>query len=77
MLGQVAAAPAVVETVDAVRDSVRGGRPLSQALAEREGFGRFYTNMIRAGEAGGVLDEVLARLADHLERSRALRETVV
>lgn len=77
VLGQVAAAPAVVETVDAVRDSVRGGRPLSQALAEREGFGRFYTNMIRAGEAGGVLDEVLARLADHLERSRALRETVV
>jgi general secretion pathway protein F len=77
VLGQVATEPAVVETVNAVRDSVRGGRPLSQALAEREGFGRFYTNMIRAGEAGGVLDEVLARLADHLERSRALRETVV
>ena len=33
--------------------------------------------MVRAGEVGGVLDEVLTRLADYLERARALRETVV
>jgi general secretion pathway protein F len=77
VLGQVAAEPAIVETVHAVRDGVRGGRPLSQVISEHEGFSRFYVNMVRAGEAGGILDEVLARLADHLERARALRETVV
>ena len=77
VLGQVASEPAVATVVTEVRDAVRGGRPLSRALDEHEAFGRFYVNMVRAGEAGGVLDEVLGRLAEHLERSRALRETVV
>lgn len=77
VLGQVSVESAVAKVVGEIREAVRGGRPLSQALSEREGFGRFYVNMVRAGEAGGVLDEVLVRLAEHLERARELRETVV
>lgn len=77
VLGQVSTESAVAKVVGEIRDAVRGGRPLSQALNEHESFGRFYVNMVRAGEAGGVLDEVLVRLAEHLERARELRETVV
>jgi type IV pilus assembly protein PilC len=40
-------------------------------------FNRLYCNMIRAGELGGVLDLVLQRLAEFLERSRALKQKVV
>lgn len=61
-----------------IRDAVRGGASLSAALERQHGaFGRLYVNMVRAGEAGGSLHETLQRLADYLERSRALRTRVV
>ncbi|MDH5822349.1 type II secretion system F family protein [Luteimonas sp. RD2P54] len=65
-------------TISDVRDAVRGGSPLSAALERQHGtFSRLYINMVRAGEAGGSLHETLQRLADYLERSRALRGRVV
>ncbi len=61
-----------------IRDAVRGGSALSTALERQHGtFGRLYVNMVRAGEAGGSLQETLQRLADYLERSRALKGRVV
>ena len=61
-----------------LREAVRGGSALSTALERQHGvFGRLYVNMVRAGEAGGSLPETLQRLADYLERSRALYSRVV
>lgn len=61
-----------------VRDAVRGGSSLSAALERQHGtFSRLYVNMVRAGEAGGSLQETLQRLADYLERSAALRGRVI
>lgn len=61
-----------------VRERVRGGASLSRALEEEHGaFSRLYVSMVRAGEAGGALDETLKRLADYLERARSLRESVI
>ena len=60
-----------------IRDDVRGGKALSQALdARRDVFSRFYVNIVRAGEAGGALGVVLTRLADTMERNKDLRESV-
>ena len=67
----------VAEVLTRVRNEVRGGASLSKALESQQGvFTRFYVNMVRAGEAGGALAEVLARLADFMERAKELRETV-
>jgi general secretion pathway protein F len=61
-----------------IRDDVRGGKSLSQAVdARRDVFSRFYINIIRAGEAGGALGTVLTRLADTMERNKELRESVI
>ena len=69
---------AAKRTVADLRDAVRGGSALSTALERQHGtFGKLYVNMVRAGEAGGSLHETLQRLADYLERSRALRGRVV
>jgi len=69
--------PAVATLLQGVRDDVRGGKALSQALATRpEVFSRFYVNIVRAGEAGGALGVVLQRLADTMERNKELRESV-
>ncbi len=65
-------------TINDVRDAVRGGTALSTALERQHGtFGKLYVNMVRAGEAGGSLHDTLQRLADYLERSRALKGRVV
>ena len=64
--------------LERIRDEVRGGTPLSDALEAEQGtFSRLYVNMVRAGEAGGSLDDTLARLADYLERSAALKSSVI
>jgi general secretion pathway protein F len=69
---------AAKRTVNDIRDAVRGGTALSTALERQHGtFSRLYVNMVRAGEAGGSLHDTLQRLADYLERSRALRGRVV
>ena len=64
--------------LERIRDTVRGGAPLSDALEAEHGvFSRLYVNMVRAGEAGGSLDDTLRRLADYLERSRELKSGVI
>ena len=67
----------VAEMLRRVRNEVRGGAALSKALESQTGvFSRFYVNMVRAGEAGGALADVLTRLAEFMERSKELRESV-
>src|SRR4029077_7618711 len=69
--------PPVTALLQKIRDDVRGGKALSQALdARRDVFSRFYINIVRAGEAGGALGVVLTRLADTMERNKDLRESV-
>lgn len=64
--------------VQGIIDAVKGGAPLSRALAaHRELFGDFYINMVRSGEVSGQMSAVLDRLVEHMERQRALRESVV
>ncbi|MBP1620091.1 MAG: hypothetical protein H6Q02_858, partial [Acidobacteria bacterium] len=51
----LAPVPPVASMLQAIRDDVRGGKALSQALdARRDVFSRFYVNIVRAGEAGGA-----------------------
>jgi general secretion pathway protein F len=77
ILIDLAPTPPVAELLQGIRDDVRGGKALSQALdARREVFSRFYVNIVRAGEAGGALGVVLQRMADTMERNKELRESV-
>ena len=64
--------------IERVRDRVRGGTPLSQALEEEHGvFPKLYISLVRAGEAGGSLEETLRRLAEYLERAQQLRGSII
>ncbi|MED5331046.1 MAG: type II secretion system F family protein [Planctomycetota bacterium] len=65
---------ALQELVEAVADDVEGGAPLSEALAKYpETFDRLYVNMVRAGEAGGVLAVVLDRLAGFGQKNEEVK----
>ena len=70
--------PAVGTLLQGVLEAVKGGTPLSRALqVHAELFGDFYINMVRSGEASGQMSAVLDRLVEHMERQRALRESVI
>jgi len=61
---------ALGEVLGEVRDNVKQGHTLADAVASHPAvFGNFYVNLLRAGEAGGALETVLERLADHLDRN--------
>jgi general secretion pathway protein F len=77
ILISLAPSPKVAELLGKIRNDVRGGASLSKAIdAQRGVFSRFYVNMIRAGEAGGSLPTVLLRLAEYMERAKALRDNI-
>lgn len=60
-----------------VQEQIKGGSTLADALQAQEGvFSRFYLNLLRAGEAGGALEVVLERLAEHMEQSREVRDNL-
>ena len=62
------------EVIRDVLDEVRGGKSLADALAKHPRvFPKIYVNMIRAGEAGGVLDNILERLGEYLESAQDLK----
>ena len=60
-----------------LRDRVRSGQALSQALGDHpKQFDRLFVNMVRAGEASGTLGPVLERISEFQERSAELRSSV-
>ena len=66
------------EVLVEARNDVREGKSFSEALAKFPRiFPRLYVSMVKAGELGGVLEQVLERLADFYERQQQLRSQVV
>ena len=66
--------PATRSALSRARERLTGGASLSDALAADAGtFPPVYVAMVRAGEAGGAIGAVMARLADFLERADAAR----
>jgi type IV pilus assembly protein PilC len=64
-------------TLSAVREDIESGLSFSEALDKHpKVFSPLYVAMVRAGEAGGVLEEALERIADQLEKDDALRRQV-
>src|SRR5258706_7459096 len=64
--------------IGGVADDVEGGGSLSDAMAKfPKAFDKLYVNMVNAGEAGGVLDLILARLADFMEKAQKLKKKVI
>src|SRR5688572_3545426 len=64
--------------IGGVADEVEGGGTLSDAMSKYpKAFDKLYVNMIAAGEAGGVLDLILSRLADFMAKAQKLKKKVI
>ena len=65
------------EQLEEVSSEVEQGSTLSEAMAKYpKSFDKLYISMVKAGEAGGVLDVILRRLAGFMEKSQKLRKQV-
>jgi general secretion pathway protein F len=77
LLVDLAESEAMRRLVRDLLQRVQGGSTLADALGQHEEvFSRAYVSMVRAGEAGGSLDDVLTRLAQYLDQAEALAEQV-
>jgi type IV pilus assembly protein PilC len=67
----------LAEIIGELRADVEGGLLLSQAMARHpKVFNDLYVSMVQAGEASGMLDNVLDRVADQIEKETKLRRRV-
>lgn len=77
ILSDVSEKDSMKDVIRNVLLNIQGGGSLSDSLAKHpKVFPPLYTNMIKAGEAGGVLEPVIGRLAEYLENSQRLREEI-
>lgn len=69
--------PALKRILGVIIKDVEGGAPLADALSKhKETFSDVYVNMVRAGEAAGILDDILKRLAMQQEKSASMRKKI-
>jgi type IV pilus assembly protein PilC len=77
ILAKQASKPSFGRVISDVTREVEAGSTLADALGKHKiVFDDLYRNMVAAGEAGGVLDEILMRLATHIEKADALKRKV-
>ncbi len=70
--------PVLKSTINSIADSVQGGSTFSESLAQHPKlFNKLYVNMVKAGELGGVLEIVLTRLAEYMEKANKLKNKIV
>ena len=74
---QISTRPRVRAVLERIRDAVRDGAPLANALAQQpRSFPALYVGLVRAGEAGGTLAATLDQMADLMERERAMASSI-
>ena len=77
ILGKQASKPSFGRVIGDVTREVEAGSTLADALGKHKNvFDDLFRNMVAAGEAGGVLDEILMRLATYIEKAEALKRKV-
>src|SRR5947209_19209543 len=70
--------PTLKSIVSELALSIEGGSTFSEGLAQHpKVFNRLYVNMVKAGELGGVLEVVLARLSEFMEKAQKIKGKVI
>jgi len=77
ILSQQQESKAFKNIIRVIREDVEGGSTFAGALKKHPlTFNELYTNLVVAGEEGGILDNILLRLASYIEKSEALKKKV-
>lgn len=70
--------PGLKKALGEMADSIQSGSTFAEALAQHPKiYNKLYVNMAKAGEVGGVLDQVLVRLAEFMEKAQKIKNKVI
>ncbi|NCC53088.1 MAG: type II secretion system F family protein, partial [Spartobacteria bacterium] len=70
--------PALRRAISSMSDAIQSGSTFAEALGQHGRiFNRLYINMAKAGEVGGILDQVLERLAEFMEKAQAIKGKII
>ncbi len=77
ILGKQSDNPSFGEVIMKIKTDIESGSNLSDAMRKHpKVFNALYANLVEAGEAGGILDTILSRLANYIEKALALKKKV-
>lgn len=68
--------PSLRASIKGIVDSIGSGKALAESMQNQRGFSRLYTALVKAGEAAGILDSILAKLSEFMEKQEAIKKKV-
>lgn len=68
--------PVLRKAVKNIHREVGEGQTLAQSMEKQKGFTRLYCNLVKAGEAGGILDGILNKLAQHMDKHEKIKSQI-
>lgn len=68
--------PSLRVAIKQVMEDVGGGKSLYEGMSAQKGFDKLYCSLVKAGEAAGILDTILNKLAEFMEKQDAIRKKI-
>lgn len=68
--------PSLKLAIKKVATDVGEGKTIAEAMATQKGFDKLYCNLVKAGEAGGILDQILKKLAVHMDKQQKTKSQI-
>jgi type IV pilus assembly protein PilC len=76
ILGRAEKNLSLKESIKKIASDVGEGKTISEAMEGQKGFSKLYCNLVRAGEAGGILELILNKLANHMEKQEKTKAQI-
>ncbi len=68
--------PSLKKAIKNIAKDVGEGQTIAEAMEKNKGFDKLYCNLVKAGEAGGILDTILNKLNEHMEKQLKIKSQI-
>jgi len=68
--------PSLKMTIKKIAADVGEGKTIAESMQGQKGFDKLYCNLVRAGETGGILDQILKKLTVHMEKQQKTKDQI-
>jgi type IV pilus assembly protein PilC len=76
ILGKTESHPVLKRAIRDISNEIAEGSTIADAMKKQQGFDDLYCNLVKAGEAGGILDTILVKLAEHMDKQQKTRAQI-
>ena len=68
--------PVLKRSIKTITREIGEGKTISESMEAQKGFSRLYCNLIRAGEVGGILNTILNKIAEHMDKQEKMKSQI-